>query len=252
MVTRSGTRRPAREERALGLLDLDEPGVDERGARLQTGPRGRSGQRHACKLQREPDARAPAAHVVVQVAVQRLEPGVEIGRERDQQQLDVRGHELERALDVAQAHPVARGLRLVGARLDVRDEGERLVVGRLRGLAAPAQQPVDIGLAQVQAAEAVVGRLVRRTTQGDGLAHAPLEHGQPASQVVQGGIAGHRASRTLNVRPGCASVPACTTSSARGRSGSGSSRAPRRRRRPFGCSPPTEMRGSSSTGFPAS
>ena len=82
IVTRSGTRRPrVRNGRSVSSIST-RPGVDQRRAGLQAGARWPPGQRHAGELEREPDARAAAADVVVQVAVERLEARVEVGRER--------------------------------------------------------------------------------------------------------------------------------------------------------------------------
>ena len=132
---------------------------------------------------------------------------------------------------------MACGLRLGGARLDVCDEGMRLVVRGDSGLSArPRSRRSTSDLAEVQPAERVVRRLgsdARRRATALRTRRSSTSAGPEVVRARDRRVS--RASRTLNVRPGCASVPACTTSSARGRSGSGSSRAPRRRRRPFGC-----------------
>src|SRR3954471_23466494 len=83
-----GNAERAREEGPLYVLDDDEAAGDE-WPRRETVARARGFERSAGELEREADARAAARDVVVQVAVEAFEAGVEIRRERDEQQRDV-------------------------------------------------------------------------------------------------------------------------------------------------------------------
>ena len=84
-----GHPQPAGEERTLGLLDHDQPPADQRPAQLQPGSGARRHGRLAGQLQGQPDRGAAPGHVVVEVAVQPLEPAVQIRQQGDHQQLDV-------------------------------------------------------------------------------------------------------------------------------------------------------------------
>jgi hypothetical protein len=96
-----GHAQAARQEGAIGILDLDQARVDQRRAWLQAGACGRARRYRPRKLEREPDARPPARDVVVQVAVERLEACIQVGGERDEQQLEVGRDEPEDALEMA-------------------------------------------------------------------------------------------------------------------------------------------------------
>ncbi len=200
-----GDAKAPREERAVALLELQQPCVDQRRTRQETRARRGAGQRDARELEREPDARAPAADVIVQVPVERLEACVQIGCERHDQQVDVGRHQAERPLHVPQPKRLALRLGGIGAGLDLRREGERLLVEGRRRLAA-REQPIDVGLADVQPPEAVVRVLIPGAAQRHRGAHAPLEHRQAAAQVVEraliqgcheAGWCGRAASRIL-------------------------------------------------------
>ena len=67
------------EERAVGVLDDHEPAVHQGPGRPQPGPAAAGRLQRAAELEGEADAGPPAGDVVVQIPVQALEPGVEIG-----------------------------------------------------------------------------------------------------------------------------------------------------------------------------
>jgi len=90
------------QERPVGILDDQDPDVDQRRARRQPCPGGGLGERDSGELQREADRGPAAADVVVEVAVEALQPRVEVGRERGHQQVDVQRGETGGAGEPAQ------------------------------------------------------------------------------------------------------------------------------------------------------
>ena len=136
----------AGEVRTLGILDQDQPEVDERtGRRQRTTRRGRRGG-GAGQLQRQPDARAPPGHVVVQVAVELLEPAVQIRQQGGDQQAYVERRE-----------PGVQGQRPQRAGL----VEQRRLGTEVRRLHRTAQQSLDGLVVDVEATERVVrGRIL--------------------------------------------------------------------------------------------
>ncbi len=197
MATRSGTRSERVRNGRSGSSTQDEPAVDERSAAGQPAARSGDGRGAAGKLEREPDARAAARDVVVQVAVEPLEPGVEVGGEGDQQQLDVERLELEGPGERAQAQvrrprprprrrrappraacppPAPTGRASPRARADARRDPRR---GRGRGTDRRDS-----------------GRTPRRAR--DRGAHPGLDHAEPAEQMRE-----RRVSALSHAATGC-------------------------------------------------
>ncbi len=79
----------AGEERALRLLDGHEQVLQQRRPRGQPPARGGCGRPGGADLQGQPDRGPAPGDVVVEVAVEPLEPGVEVRDERGEQDLDV-------------------------------------------------------------------------------------------------------------------------------------------------------------------
>ena len=129
------------QHRSVRVLHEEQARADERRERAEPRPRGRvrRASRAAAQLQREADARAAARHVVVEVAVEPLEPRVEVRGERDEEQLDVHGVERERPREVPQADRRAGGLRLGGVGLEDLQPGRGGEGRARRGPAAPAR-----------------------------------------------------------------------------------------------------------------
>ncbi len=75
------------------------------------------------QLESQADARSPTGHVVVQVPVQAFEAGIDVGRQCDEQDVDVRQVESEDCrLAIAQTELGSPRFPLVGAVLDrIRD-----------------------------------------------------------------------------------------------------------------------------------
>jgi len=92
--------------RQVRLPHLHQAAGHERGGRREPGAAG-AGHRLAAQLQRQPDGGPAPGHVVVEVAVQPLEPGVDIRGQRHQQQLDVQPGEPEAAGQVEQPRSAA-------------------------------------------------------------------------------------------------------------------------------------------------
>ena len=79
----------AGEERPLRVLDGHEQVLHQRRPRGQPPARGGCGRPGGAELQGQPDRGPAPGDVVVEVAVEPLEPGVEVRDERDEQDLDV-------------------------------------------------------------------------------------------------------------------------------------------------------------------
>ncbi len=197
-MTRSGTRsgRVSDGRSASSTISSRPATSGAEGAEALADRRAVGRRRRAAQLDREADARAPPRDVVVEVAVQPLEPRVEVGGEGDQQQLGVHGLERERPGELAQPQARALRLRRLRARLERRAEPGRRLVGlrRHQRPARPVQQPVHLLVGDVQAAEAVARIGVRGAPAVDGGAHAALDQGQAAQQV------GERRSRRRGSR----------------------------------------------------
>ena len=88
-TTRSGTRRARAEERTVLVLDDHQPALDQRGGGTEAAAAAAGRPQRAAQLEGQPDAGPAAGDVVVQVPVEALEPGVEVGRQRHQQELGV-------------------------------------------------------------------------------------------------------------------------------------------------------------------
>ena len=88
-MTRSGTRIAARQERPVDVVDQHKRVVHQWGTRRKTRPRRRIQRRQIRQVERQPHRRPAAGHIVVEVAVEPLEPGVEIRKQTDDKELDV-------------------------------------------------------------------------------------------------------------------------------------------------------------------
>ena len=136
---------PQQRRRALAgiLAKLNETPPDERPAWLKQAAAIQGLARAAAHhLQRQSDARAFARHVVVQVGVERLVDRVELGSERDQQNVDLGGREIEIAGQRGEREEAALRFARAPPLLDARPQGFELAIeGRQRrhhrGLAQP-------------------------------------------------------------------------------------------------------------------
>jgi hypothetical protein len=174
------------QERPVGILDLDEAGGDERAAGPEPVAGPGVGGVQSAELEREPDAGPPPGHVVVEVAVEPLEPVVDVGGDGHEEEVLVGAVEAavtcER--DQAQDGPgrlrggpdlVAAAPYLGGGRRG-RGAGERL-----------GQHAVDVLVADVEAAEGIVEAGVERPPGGDDGLDGGLERGQAPEHVGERG-----------------------------------------------------------------
>ncbi len=180
-----GDPQGAGEEGALRLLDLDQAAGDERAAATEAPPGGRVGRGGAAQLERQADLGAAAGDVVVEVGIEALEARVQVGRERDQQQVEVERVEAEAARQPAQAQFGAGPLGAPGGHLD--RGGRRGRDGR-RARRSGVEQPVDLLVGEVEAAEGVVGTGVGLAAQRHRGPHRRLHQRQPPAQVDQAGL----------------------------------------------------------------
>ena len=79
----------------------------------QPGPALRRGQRRPAERQGDGGGRPAPGDVVVQVAEELLEARVEVGGERDKQQIEVEGQEAEGGAELPEPQPVPCLLGLV-------------------------------------------------------------------------------------------------------------------------------------------
>jgi hypothetical protein len=117
----------------------------------------------------------------VEVPVEPLEACVDVRRERHEQQLDVDRREPEGACEAAQAHVVAALLGLVGRALDLREE---LRAGLCGGVPlVSGEQPLDVVLREIEAAERVVRVRVSGAARGHGGTHTRLDDPESSEEM---------------------------------------------------------------------
>ena len=169
----------AGEQRALRVGDLQQTAGYQRGPGGEPEAAGaRPGQ--SAQFEGERDGGAAAGQVVVEVAVELLEAGVEIGGEGHQQQVEVHGEQAEVRAEPGEPGAGRRGVRGAVHRVALRSNGEaRRGGGR--------QDPLHRLRAEVLAAV----RVVRVRIVGPAFAHRLpdplLDPVQPLPQVVPGG-----------------------------------------------------------------
>src|ERR1700730_17383630 len=115
------------------MLDEREPRREQRRRRCESAPGGATSRLETAKLQPEPDARPSPRNVVLEIGVQRLEAAVQVGRQRNQHQLDLESVKAERAGQPPEPEVGARGLGYVRLSLHPRQESGGLLVGGGRG-----------------------------------------------------------------------------------------------------------------------
>ena len=186
-----------RQEWAVGVLDDEEPTRDERRQGTQARPTGPRSLADTGQLEGQPDAGAAPRHVVVEVAVEALEPGVEVRRQRHQQELQVQELQVERARQAPE--PKVRAGRLGGVGF-VLHRGE--VLGpcgarvRPQERAVPAaEEMVHLGVRDVQAAEPVLGVRVAAAPPLDGRPDPVCDEAQARGEVTGGGVGRGRERR---------------------------------------------------------
>ena len=170
----------AGEERPVGVLDDDQAPADERPTGLQPGAGGGRHRGLAGQLQRQPDRGASPGDVVVEVAVQPLEPAVQIRQQRDHQQLDVQRGQAGGPGEPAQ--PQSSTARLGGVGLGV-EGGPGFAVERPDGRRFGGEQLLDGLLADVQATERIVRGRIAGPALRHQLTHPHLDELGPAEQV---------------------------------------------------------------------
>ncbi len=177
-----GDAQRAGQEGAFGLLHLQQtPGPQRRrGVQPRPGRRLRGG--HPAQLQGEPGGGPAAAHVVVEVAVERLDAPVHVRGEGDQQEGGVQAGESRPQGQPGQA-VAGRAVR-VGPGRDGARGGRAGLLGAL-GLflrPPPVQQLPRRLVGDVQPAQRVLGRRVAcRPSRHQGR-HPVAQYGQPGQQ----------------------------------------------------------------------
>lgn len=199
-----GYAQQAREQRPFGVGDLQQAARDERGGRREPEAPGAGGGEPA-EFQGQADGGAAAGEVVVEVAVQPLEPGVDVRGEGDQQEVDVRRGEAEASGQLTDSAAAFRAGRFPGRfPVPVRRYGRERVAGlqdAVRGLGGEVLPPVG-----------VVGVRVDGPAGGDGFPDALLDLAEPLPERLHVGqftcllsllyCRGHRAAFPRLRRPG--------------------------------------------------
>ena len=185
----------ARQERPVGVLDEQQPARDERRGRAEARARDRRAAPPAgsAQLERETDARPPPRDVVVEVAVQPLEPRVEVRREGDEEQLDVERRRARRSGRAAAAGASRRPPRRPRRPAPARPASRPMPLTGGAGTSGPrgaSSSASTCGSRDVQAAEAVVRVGVVRAPTIDGGADARLDQRQPGAEVRERRIGG--------------------------------------------------------------
>ena len=187
-----GHPQPTGEEGTLGLLDHDQSPADQWPAQLQPGTGARRHGRLAGQLQGQPDRGTAPGHVVVEVAVQTLEPAVQIREERDHQQLDVQRSETGRSGEPSQPQHLPGGLGRIGVGFEL-DPG--LTVQGVDRRCLGGEELLDRLLAHVQAPERVVRGRVAGAPERHQVSHPTLDELGPAEEVGEVGCAHGRGPR---------------------------------------------------------
>ena len=185
-----GDPQRAGEERPLQLLDDEEAPRHQRTGGFEAPALQPAPEVRAAQLQRQAGARPPPGHVVLEVGQEALEARVEVGGERDKQEVEVGALQAERPGQAPQAQVGPSGLCGVRLRLEPIEEPGGL---RVRAGAAPpprpsGQQLVDVALRDVEATEAVVRVRIALPPVGDHPADLRLDDGKPATQVPEGRV----------------------------------------------------------------
>ena len=194
-------RHPQRpgQERPVGVVDLHQRPVDQRRAGQQPRPGRRRRRRDVGQRQRQTDRRAPPGDVVVEVAVEPLEPAVQVGHQRDHQQFDV---ELGQSGVGARAGAAGSTRRPAIAASASASTASRAAQSGRGGCRGGGEQLVDDLLGEVQPAERVVRRRVVGAAVQHERADPVLDQADPAQQVAPG------SGRSLLADPAL-SPPAC-------------------------------------------
>ena len=156
-------RHPQRagQYRTLGFLDEHQALIHQRRAGREPASGVGAARRQSAQLDAETNARPTAGDVVLQVAVQPLEAQVDIGRHRDQQQLDVDLLEPEGPRQAAQPKISAVALSGIGGRFDLLTGFGRPGIGR-QWPSLLREQSIDVRLGDIQPAKAIIRFRIRR------------------------------------------------------------------------------------------
>ncbi len=198
-----GNAQGAAEEGAFGVVHLDQPAREQPCGRMEPGAPGGGVRGHPAQVERERHGRPATGHVVIEVAVQRLEGAVQVGRQRDQQDLGVEGAQAQPVGEPVEAVVLGRpGLvrlrRVLGFRLFCRAwfAGPLPLVRAGRNQAfrfrPPEQQVLYRLLRQIHPAHRVGGRRVLGAAAIDEERHPRAQFREPFEQG--GGVVHFRCS----------------------------------------------------------
>ena len=173
---------PAGQHRSFGVLDDHQALPDQRPARLQSRPGCGAQPGHSGQLQRESHGSATPGDVVVEIAVQPLESGVQIRQQGDHEQLDIEWRQPGLASQPAEPNVGSGSFRPLGLGVQYR---KLLMINCNPSAGAEPEQQVDGLVGEIEAAEGVVGSRIRCTPFGHELAYPLLHQGGPAQQVAE-------------------------------------------------------------------
>ena len=120
----------------------------------------------------------------MQIAIEPLEAGIDIRRQRNQQQLDVDLIETEVASQAAQPQVGSLLFGGVGSGFDFLTGFRRRRIGR-SGCCPVSQQAIDVRRRDVKTSKPIVGFRVGRAASGDGSPDPCLDQFEPLQHVFQ-------------------------------------------------------------------
>ncbi len=191
-----GDAERSRQKRPLAILDQDEVVVDERRAGRKAAPRVGASRRQTTELDTEPDAGSTTGDIVLQVAVEALEAGIDIGRHGDEQQLHVDRLQAKARGQAPQSELRTLAFRRISSRLDFCQASLGLSIGCHR--LPSGEQPVDVRRGDVEPAKPVVGLRIREASTGDCGFDPRLDQLEPAEHMAQRGVGHLRAVDAAN------------------------------------------------------
>ena len=186
---------------AVRRADLDQPTADEGAGRPQPCSSSTGRRLQTTKTQGQSDGGVSQRDVLVEVAVELLEPAIDRRRRGNEQQLDVELREVERALQRPQPDLVPLAFGQVRGRLDRALANCCVLVQRDRLLGRSVEDPVEEFLGDVEATEPFVLTVsVLQSATPDLNEHVRLDDPEPRQQVPERCVRA-RGGRVADQRP---------------------------------------------------
>jgi hypothetical protein len=179
-----GHTQGARQDRSFALFKQHQVLVDQRSAGGKPAAGVCPARGESAQFEPEANAGASARHIILQIPVEPLETGVDVGRHGNQQQLDVDLIETEIARQAAQSQIGPLLFGGIGGGFDFLARCRRRRVG-CSGCRPVGQQPIDVGLRNVEPTKPVIGFRIGCATSSDRSPDACLDQLEPPQDMDQ-------------------------------------------------------------------